>query len=402
MPYYPEGKELENACKKLRLYSVCAECGGNLAVRYDMDKHREYIICSKNEAHEGIRKTWAEDLKQIRRDISMDSKALMKLGEGGMLARIEQAGFPQALKAEEKAMVAEIALSYGLDPIMNELSIYQGRPYPTVNAWYRKSQETGLFDGMNSRPATKQERQERNAKEGDLLYCVEVWRKGSAHPFVGWGRVRAEETVGDKHLPIVKDPDRMAEKRGEMQGMRKAFSIPMPPRSFEEAIDIYADVPDIGKVDTKTGEVVEGEFTEIKEKPIEGAKPLQEHWCQEHNCAFEKKVRGSSTWYAHKLPDGSWCNELKKKEAQSVAQASIKPSEVPILEPEPIPLPVEDPEAEVKRDPDTIRTINELQKALFEDYRLQPKQQLAELNLDSWPELAISPAEAYKQVAASR
>jgi len=257
MPYYPEGKELKDACKKLRLYSVCAECGGRLVVRYDLIEHREYIICNENEAHEGIRNTWAETLKQIREEISMDSIALMKLDEGGMLARIDTAKFPQALKAEEKKWIAEMALSYGLDPIMNELSIYQGRPYPTVNAWYRKAQETGKFDGMNSRPANQQERKERNAKEGDYLYCVEVWRKGSAHPFVGWGRVRAEETKGDPHLPIVKDPDRMAEKRGEMQGMRKAFSIPMPPMSFEEATDTY--VEGVGKVIKATGEIIEGE-----------------------------------------------------------------------------------------------------------------------------------------------
>jgi len=283
MPYYPTGKELENACKKLRLYSVCAECGGGLELRYDMDEHRDVIYCKGNREHEGIRKTWADTLKKIRGEFSMDSVALMKLGEDGMLARIKQAKFPQALKPEEEAMVAEIALSYGLDPIMNELSIYQGRPYPTVNAWYRKSQETGHFDGMNSRPATEQERKERNANEGDYLYCVEVWRKGSAHPFVGWGRVtkseiekaRAQAKAHNRQedaLPIVKDPDRMAEKRGEMAGMRKAFSIPMPPISFEEAIEsevkvTVIDTPSGKKVRTATGEVVEDEQHE--EQPTE-------------------------------------------------------------------------------------------------------------------------------------
>ena len=203
----------------------------------------------------------------------MDSTALMKLDKGGMVARIEQAKWPQALKPEEKALVATVAMSYGLDPILNELSIYQGRPYPTVNAWYRKSQETGKFDGMDSRPANKKEREERNAKEGDLLYRCEVWRTDASHPFVGWGRVRAEERKGDAHLPIVKDPDRMAEKRSEMQAMRKAFSIPMPAMSFEEVIETES-----GLVNKGTGEIVEekaieGEFKELPEEKLEEPPP---------------------------------------------------------------------------------------------------------------------------------
>lgn len=238
--------------------------------------------------------------------MSMDSKALMKLGEGGMLARIEQAKFPQALKQEEKKLVAEIALSYGLDPIMNELSIYQGRPYPTVNAWYRKSQETGQFDGINSRPATKQEREERNAKVGDLLYCVEVWRKGCSHPFVGWGRVRAEETKGDSHLPIVKDPDRMAEKRGEMQGMRKAFSIPMPPLSFEEATYIEGEARVITEETTSPLETV------IEEQPAEGGRttekdesPITKEQATELQTLLNKaKMSGQDLWKACK--DSGW------------------------------------------------------------------------------------------------
>jgi len=257
MAYYPTDKELEDSCKVLRLHSRCAECGGKLALRYDMDAHKDYLVCSENESHEGLRKKRPENLKQTRREISMDSVALTKLGEPGMMQRIEMARFPQALKPEEKAMLATVALSYGLDPIMNELTIYQGRPYPTVNAWYRKSQETGLFDGMDSRPANEQERKERNAVEGDLLYRCEVWRRGASHPFVGWGRVRAEERKGSPHLPIVKESDRMAEKRAEMMAMRKAFSIPMPSITWEEAVE--ADIT----VDKGTGEIIEGEVKEV-------------------------------------------------------------------------------------------------------------------------------------------
>lgn len=275
MPYYPEGKELEDSCKKLRLYSVCAICKGKLVLKYDFDNHREVILCSEDESHEELRKTRPENLKQKRREISMDSKELMTLDTPGMMQRIDMARFPQELKPAEKALIATVAMSYGLDPIMNELTIYQGRPYPTVNAWYRKSQETGKFDGMDSRPATKEEREERNAGEGDILYRCEVWRKGASNPFVGWGKVRAKETKpgstkdGDTtstFKPIQNDPDRMAEKRAEMMAMRKAFSIPMPAMSFEEIIETES-----GRVSTVTGEIKEEPLViEGKARVIEG------------------------------------------------------------------------------------------------------------------------------------
>lgn len=44
-----------------------------------------------------------------------------------------------------------------------------------------------------------------------------------------------------------------------------------------------------------------------------GKQETKEHWCYEHNCAFDKKTKGGKTWYAHKPADGPWCNEVKKK-----------------------------------------------------------------------------------------
>lgn len=55
-----------------------------------------------------------------------------------------------------------------------------------------------------------------------------------------------------------------------------------------------------------------------------------------------------------------------------------------------------------RHDPDALKNTTELQKALFEDFGLQPKEQLAELNIGAWSELTITPAEAYRQVAATR
>jgi len=59
-------------------------------------------------------------------------------------------------------------------------------------------------------------------------------------------------------------------------------------------------------------------------------------------------------------------------------------------------------EEKPKRDPDTIKTINELYKACNQDFGMQPKDVYAELNVKSASEIAESPAECYRKIAAVR
>ena len=214
MPVYESEMPFEVMTKRAKTHK-CGECGGMLTVCWGGSYgYNEYILrCAENFDHDTLTdyqkpsKEYEEGNKLFRRLNGMDTTALMKMNKETMLARISQAKFPQDLTQQEEEMLAEVSISYGLDPIMQELMIYQGNPYPTINARYRKAQETGKFDGINTRPASAKEREDRNCKEGDYLYCAEVWVKGCSHPFVGWGRVRSAETKGNQHLPVVKDPD---------------------------------------------------------------------------------------------------------------------------------------------------------------------------------------------------
>jgi hypothetical protein len=249
---------------------VCAVCGGGLSVAWGgmWGINQHVLRCTRDISHENIREIKESPLSKAMRDTlkgrkTMDTTALQKMDEKTMLARVEEARWPSKLTVQEKQLIATISIGYGLDPLLDEITVYQGKPYPTINARYRKAQESMLFDGIDSRPATKSEREERGAGEGDYLYRCEVWKKGSAHPFVGWGRVKVSEYRGkDSHLPIVKDPDRMAEKRAESMALRKAFAMPVPFTTFEEATQQMADgeyyeVEDVGKVAKKTGEILE-------------------------------------------------------------------------------------------------------------------------------------------------
>jgi hypothetical protein len=56
----------------------------------------------------------------------------------------------------------------------------------------------------------------------------------------------------------------------------------------------------------------------------------------------------------------------------------------------------------VKRDPETIKSINLLFRACNEDFGLQPRQVLAELGVSSQNELTELPSECYRRIAAVR
>jgi hypothetical protein len=55
-----------------------------------------------------------------------------------------------------------------------------------------------------------------------------------------------------------------------------------------------------------------------------------------------------------------------------------------------------------KRDPATIKTINELLKACHQDFGMQPEKVFAELNVKSANEIVEIPAECYRRIAAVR
>lgn len=55
-----------------------------------------------------------------------------------------------------------------------------------------------------------------------------------------------------------------------------------------------------------------------------------------------------------------------------------------------------------KRDPGTIKTINELMKACFEDFKLQPKDVLKELGYGSQASISELPADCYRKIVAVR
>lgn len=60
------------------------------------------------------------------------------------------------------------------------------------------------------------------------------------------------------------------------------------------------------------------------------------------------------------------------------------------------------PPAKPSRDPNSLKTINDLLKACNEDFKMQPKEVYAELNVSSQSEIADTPADCYRVISSVR
>jgi hypothetical protein len=229
----------------------CGECGDFLVVDNPTGERLE-LHCASHPEHTTMKKlagSFGRGVKDM-----VDTKSLQQYTPEKMLERVNKAKFPKDLTEVERKVIVQLAIDYGLDPLFGEVMVFQGKPYVTIDARRRKAQETGMYDGIKTRPATAKERQAWKIPKDDYFFHADVFKKDSTHPYEGWGRVRAEETKpGSKtseeaiFKPIQNNPQQMAEKRAEAQALRKAFHLPLP-----SAEDI-----------TPGGVIVEGDYEVI-------------------------------------------------------------------------------------------------------------------------------------------
>ena len=169
----------------------------------------------------------------------MKGVELEKLTEPQMLERVNLARFPQDLTIPQKKIVAKVSIDYGLDPLMDELTIIHGALYVTMSARLRKAQETDRFNGISTRPATDDEKKGRRYADEDDLWIAEVRVKDADFPFVAYGGVKKKEVdkataIATSHrrdpeaLPLVKDSAQHAEKRAICRALKMAFHLPLP------------------------------------------------------------------------------------------------------------------------------------------------------------------------------
>ena len=172
-----------------------------------------------------------------------------------------QAGlWPQTMTPGQKALMVQVALAYGLDPLMGELVLYQGKPLVTINARRRKDVEAGHHPSIKFRFLTAEEKQgylDAGAiHEGDLVQ-VGILTTEWGNSVEGIGKVTkaereatSERSRDPRRLarPIAADnPIEMCQKRAEARVRLMAYGpIPLPQMVMEGVI-IEGELVDPGE-----------------------------------------------------------------------------------------------------------------------------------------------------------
>ena len=289
------------------------------------------------------------------------TKALLKLPTTGALTQnqamhILKLVYPKAPE-DEIIRCALLCRDFGLHPLMKEVYLIPFKDkagndnYVTVlgiSATRKLVAQRGSYSYLDNTPRIMTEQEQRNIfGEVDAINIRAITklktREGlEAQGYGSWPKNKEPLGVDKGNSKA-----NMAFIRSERNAFGRLFTDAIP-QGVEVIDEAYVDAPDVGKIIDSTGEIIEQEAAAP-------ASETKEHWCEEHNCAFEMKTSRFGTFYAHKITGSNkWCNEAKKKAAAPKAQPHI-PKSVGDL-------PSDEPGAEesqqLKRDPDTLKTIN--------------------------------------------
>ena len=240
----------------------CGECKARLTVAWRAapppawGKGEWIVQCGKNPNHSTIQRAsrtrqlfdsargWIEVDMATQREVGIPGALAVPQTREAMLQRANQtlqAGlWPQTMTPDQKALMVQVALAYGLDPLMGELVIYQGKPLVTINARRRKDVEAGHHPSIKFRFLTAEEKQgylDAGAiNEGDLVQVgILTTEWGNTVETIGKVTKAEREAPSPRSVrglahPIVADnPIEMCQKRAEARARLMAYGpIPLP------------------------------------------------------------------------------------------------------------------------------------------------------------------------------
>lgn len=271
----------------------------------------------------------------IRGVVATLTQALARVDEA------EQAGlWPGRLGPAQKRLLAQATLAYGLDPLMQELTVFQGKPLVTIRGRRRKDAAAGHHPSIRFRFLTPDEKAgftEAGAfHDEDLaMYCILTTEDGNT--VEGFGKVTAAERVATSQRsqdpqkrahPIVDDnPIEMCQKRAEDRARMMAYGpIPVPTSFLAEVLSEY-----------QVGESAPADATTVGSSAATEARPGEsaEYFCADHNDYFERRERDGRVWYSHRVEGGGWHN--MKEPPQEGPPTTDEPFDPATAPPPPLP-----------------------------------------------------------------
>ncbi len=180
----------------------------------------------------------------------MTTTQLATADEKSLVQRMEGARWLAQLPPNDKKALAQLSVQYGLDPLMGELTLYEGKPYISVNGMVRIAHEHPAFEGLEDRPMTEEEKQAYGITQR-VGWIALVYRKGWRAPVKGTGAADPDRPF--RNNPVERErPQWMARARAIRQALRLAFPHSVPFR--------FGMADERGRViDVSSGEIVDGE-----------------------------------------------------------------------------------------------------------------------------------------------
>jgi len=308
--YEEEGRVSQEDLKELRRKNRCSVCGERLDVFLDFDNHLAFLACSdwRRTGHDGIEREpsryekggLAEFTIERRREIMEQSygeektKALSRYTGGGVVMTksvateiVETLWGPAP--AIEKTKCILLCQTYQLNPLMKHLylvgyrrkvngqfvkdgqgkdvldwSIQQGIGATRLLAQRKHSYS---YLDMTPRKATKAEIEKilGDTADPNCVYGF-VWIKDTVTGAEAFGLRGIEKNASIKGTEKGNTHLNMACIRAERLALDRQYPGEMPPNI--EVVDekyMEIEVPDVGKVNTSTGEIIEGESRELSD-----------------------------------------------------------------------------------------------------------------------------------------
>jgi hypothetical protein len=307
----------------------CGECQACLSVAWGGKWGlNSYVLrCGRDENHSTI----AMDRRETMATGQQSRALVVTLTQA--LARVDEAQdaglWPAQLTAPQKRLMAQATLAYGLDPLMQELTVYQGKPMVTIRGRRRKDAEAGHHPSIRFRFFTAEEKAgftEAGAfKDGDLaMYAILTTEDGNTVEGVGTV-TKTEREEMSRHRPTEKahpvlatNPIEMCQKRAEDRARMMAYGpIPLPTGFLAQVLSEY-----------QMGDADQAELP-----PGDAQQPPAGYFCADHNIPFQRHERDGSVWYSHRQ-GGGWHNMKESAEEAPPADEPFDPSKEP-----PLPLP---------------------------------------------------------------
>jgi hypothetical protein len=197
------------------------------------DERRMYEFQSPPPSIDDVRAAVERDVRKELGTTISHVPAVVSVSEADVTALSEQLlpRWPKELNRQQAVEVARVALAYGLDPFMDELIPYQGKPYVTIAGRLRLADDHPQFDGYDLEPATDTERKAFRVADDEHLWKCSVYRKDRRRPTTAFGR--AGGTLESNHVAKRWTPE-IAQKRAIHRALRAAFPMAIP--GAEEAL----------------------------------------------------------------------------------------------------------------------------------------------------------------------